>query len=389
MSCKNILLVRDGDFFIYIHQLAMLLREAGHQVSIFQSDFKAKESLYDDLFKEIVNEGIDCRSYQAPPPDIISRLMRKLRERVGMDPGSLRITRNKINELRRFEKGGQFDYIIGLDTPSVCLACRAFPDRYADIISYSLEVIEESHPAYQLNSDYRSMVEFERRALPRLGALMIQDRFREEAMVQAIKNYDRRKTIYYPVAWTGEPINVRPPGGEFEVLFFGGLWSQELLAGLKQASQQLPEGIKIVVRGGRTSLKLTPTTGDKFTIDTRSIPFNEIDHVISQSQIGIAIYPDPNKNCRTTAFSSEKIARYCKSGLPFIAFDNCDYRYLKSEINCCELIQGYDEIPAAIGKIVSKYDDYRKNAFNAFDRFYSLKNTSQAFLTWVENGRLH
>ncbi len=383
MKSKRILIVRDGDFFFYVHQLAVLLRDAGNHVTVLHTDLQDVEPLYASLKVDLGNRGIPCHTF-IDRPRIWQRVWTQISTLLRLSAGRRRISNRKIRHLERSVDGLKFDFVFAVDSPSLYLACKAFPEKYDRIIHYSLEVIEESHPLFQFNSEYRSFVEFERNALPRLAALMIQDRFREDLFLTSVANYDRERSIYFPVACSGTRIDQFKNGRDFDVLFYGGLWSAELIDELRKTSRFLPRNMTVRVRGGRGCLKLDSASDGRFIVDRTPVPFDELDNVIARSQIGIALYPQGDANNRTTAFSSEKIARYTKCGIPFVAFDNCDYRFLKSSMDCCELITSFAELPEAIMRIAEKYDYYRTNAFRAFEQFYSLSNTSRQLLSWLE-----
>src|ERR1019366_6226100 len=96
------------------------------------------------------------------------------------------ITKSKIRDARTLLRGEQFDTIIAYDPVSLFLACGLFPNALNKIIDYSIEVIEEGHPAFQSIPTVRSFVDFERKVLPRLNALLIQDRYRAALLLKNV-----------------------------------------------------------------------------------------------------------------------------------------------------------------------------------------------------------
>ena len=170
-------------------------------------------------------------------------------------------------------------------------------------------------------------------------------------------------------------------GRPVTILFFGGLWRGPLLQELETVSNALGEGQVLVVQGGRGSLRPDEVITPKFVISTRPLPFDKINEYIATADVGLALYPERTaNNSRYTAFAGEKVARYAQCGVPFIAFRSEDYEFLKAETGCCELVDDYGEIPAAINKILDNYESYRRGAYAAYDQFYRIENTGAELL---------
>lgn len=392
---KRILLVRDRDFFIHVFQLAQLLRERGHDVAVLNTHSAPIEPLYADLITRSRALGIDCLLVAdvRPPPGVISVRLQGLAARAGIGQKQRAISRRKVQGARRQLRGREFDAVIAYDPASVYLACRLFPQQLERIIDYSIEVVQEDHPLFG-DPRVRSLIEFERRTLPRLKALLIQDPFREKLLLANAGPPARRTpVVHFPVAVRGPAIRRRRGRlydsllGESErcrILFFGGIWSPSLLADLETVSAKLADDEVIVVHGGRGSVDVPDKVGEKFAISRRAVGFDELDAEISSADIGLALYPDSDPNSRYTAFASEKIARFLKCGLPFIAFRNEDYEFLQAETGCCILIGSLEELPAAVRRIRGDYAGFRKNAFAAFERFFDLEVAARELLRLLD-----
>jgi len=158
-------------------------------------------------------------------------------------------------------------------------------------------------------------------------------------------------------------------------LFFGGLWSQAFLQELLKLSAAFHEGQLLIIRGGRGAARPTPVPGSKVDISTTAIPFDQINTVIADADIGLALYPLDEPNSRCSAFAGEKVARYLQCGVPFIAFRNEDYEFLQAETGCCELVADYAEVPRAVNVIMGNSDRYARGAEAAFARFYCHDKT--------------
>jgi hypothetical protein len=117
-----------------------------------------------------------------------------------------------------------------------------------------------------------------------------------------------------------------------------------------------------------------------FELSTGPIPFDRVNDEIAGADIGLALYPHNEANSRISAFASEKVARYLQCGLPFIAFRSEDYAYLQAETGCCELVDSYAEVPAAVNRIMDNYESYQRGAVAAFNRFYCHDTTGPALV---------
>jgi hypothetical protein len=383
MTAKRILLVRDRDFFFHVHQLAGLLARNGHDVEVLQTQDAAPEPLYRDLIDKTQRLGIKCHVVQGRASWIERRLM-AIALRCRLIAKLSVIAPHKIIASKRAIAGKSYDFIIAFDPPALFLACKLFPNELDKIINYSIEAIDESEWQFQRDRVMRSFRYFERRIQLRLYALMIQDRFRASLILRHCASSHTIKTIFFPVAMSGpmtrrmsEPLTGAGTAArahpQAKIVFFGGLWSEDLVAELEAVSRQLGPGQVLVIHGGRGSIRPREITTEKFVVSTALIPFDDVNELIASADVGLALYPDrTSNNTRYTAFASEKIARYTQCGIPFIAFHNEDFEFLRAETGCCELIREYSEIPNAINAILANYDSYRRGAIAAFHRFYCL-----------------
>ena len=386
---NRILLVRDGDFYFYVYQLAEFLYKSGHHVEILNTFTGEIEPLYRNLVKKTQALNITCHFINNNRAAWVERKAISLAYRSRLIDKLAVVTPYKLRRARdALTESGQFDVIITFDPSSLFLACKVCPDNLTKIIHYSLEISDESHRDFQKSRTVRAFRYYERAALSKIRALMIQDRFRAQILLRNRSNGQGVKTILFPVAMSGPAVrkasitegNFR----EVKILFFGGLWSQNLLSQLETVSLQLKENQVMVIHGGRGSIRATETRQQKLIVSTDAIPFDRVNDYISSADIGLAIYPNNEANSRYTAFSSEKVARYVQCGIPFIAFRNEAFEFLQAETGCCELIDNYAEIPNAIDKIVGNYRVYQRGAYEAFNTFFCLEQTGLELLREIE-----
>ena len=115
------------------------------------------------------------------------------------------------------------------------------------------------------------------------------------------------------------------------------------------------------------------------------LPENDLHHILTSAQIGFALYDNQYLNDRYTAFSSQKIAMYCKHGLPFISMRNECYEGLTNQVSCCELVDNFAQLSSAIEKIKNEYTTYRKATFEAYSLFYNFDNQSSKLIDFLKS----
>lgn len=386
MSRVRVLLVRDGDFFIHVQQLAELLVQGGHDVEVLHTGNGEPEPLYRSLIDETRRLGVVCHLVHERAPWLEDKLVAAAYQ-AGVTTKRGVVTPFKVRRARQLlSTGAPFDVVIAIDAPSLYLACRLFPQRLNQILEYSLEVSDESHGDFQASRAERAFRYFERAMLPRIGGLIIQDRFRAEVLLQHIPEAAQIATCFFPVAVNGPAVaGDRPhPQSPARVLFFGGLWSDQLLGEFERVSRRLRDGQVLAICGGRGTVQRPPTATDRLEISTTPIPFDRINEMIATADIGLAVYPQAEANSRRSAFAGEKVARYLQCGVPFIAFESVDYAFLQAETGCCELVRTYDEIPAAVNTILDNYPRYHRGARVAFERYYWRETTGPILLRFIE-----
>lgn len=374
----RILLVRDGDFFIHLSQLAHLLRRHGQEVEVLHSANAAPEPLYQDLVAQARQAGIACHSVTGRGSPLESSLLAAAFKLHLLTKRNV-ITPYKIRECQKvLATRPPFDLVIALDPPSLFLAHQLYRTELDRVVEYSLEISDESHGDFQARRAERAFRRFERAVLPKLRALLIQDRFRAEVLLRRVPGRAAVKTIYFPVALSG-PGRKPAPGprrqGEATMIFFGGVWSTAFLRELQAIASRLRPGQRLMIRGGRGTVGAGPAAHGSLDLSTEPIPFDRVNDVIATADVGLALYPNNEANSRCSAFASEKVARYLQCGLPFIAFQNEDYDYLRAESGCCELVAQYSEVPVAMNRIMDDYESYQRGAATAFDRFYNHDTT--------------
>jgi hypothetical protein len=167
-------------------------------------------------------------------------------------------------------------------------------------------------------------------------------------------------------------------------LYFGMITRGRYSFDLAEISKKLPRDYVIVLHGfgqhdeiEQLKVQIDP---NRFLLSLDMVTENEILELIASVDIGLAFYNNNFSNEEMTAFSSEKIALFCQSGVPIISFDNQSYQLLYSQCRCGEAIQDFTHLPSAIEKINANYHFYQKNAYHAFSKFYNFETNFSKIL---------
>jgi hypothetical protein len=280
----------------------------------------------------------------------------------------------------RYYIGAQYEFIIPIEHYSLYCAWRAFSSHSNKIIYYSLEVNTVNDN--DINSYLRVLLAYERRILQRIYGLIIQDEFR--AAVIAPKGERRTLKEYYLPVFSMLPRRtekssylrdaLRIPSCQRILLYFGAFY----------AERKIDEIIAEFLRLNRDDLCLvlhSPDINDSsysnLNINLRYssiyVESDRIDELISSADIGLALYDNEKPNTRFTAFSSEKVTTYLRSGLPFIAFQNESYQKLSELYECCATISKIGDLESAINKLLAEYQRFSSLAYDAYEDIFQRK----------------
>lgn len=99
-----------------------------------------------------------------------------------------------------------------------------------------------------------------------------------------------------------------------------------------------------------------------------------IDELISSCHIGLCFYDKKVPNNYLTGFSSEKLARYYKCGLPIISMNYPTFMKSVEGNKAGVCINNIKNLPGAVLKIESEYSTYSENAVKAYSKTFEFKN---------------
>ncbi len=357
------------------------LLERGHQVDLFSC--------------RCPSQLVDCESLEARPAfrhirigssvgdrweklrGIIYRTFRLTLGRVSFEPLLLPVLPVSL----RYAREQRYDFAIGVEKSGAIWASLLHRLTGIPFVYFSLELYDEHHPYYFERAGFPAWRRAEARAHRRARATIIQDRQRGDHLCRA-NALDNGELIYFPVSVSGAPILQKAtffreqfdiPREKRILLYLGLIDEPRGCLDVSRRAGSLPRDISLVFHGygdsGVVEMVLS-AAGGALTLSLDLVTEHELPQVVSSADIGLALYRRDCANDLLTAYSSEKVALYCRAGIPFIAFESESYRDLKEKYDCCELIDSADNLNQAITKIVERYEYYRANALNAYASLY-------------------
>lgn len=249
------------------------------------------------------------------------------------------------------------------------------------LLYFSLELYDEDHPYFLGRPGFRALRRWEKKYHAMAVATIIQDVWRGEYLLISNECTEKR-LILLPVSVLGTPIEKK---NDFLRRRFGISEGVPIIlyVGLIDDARGCLEIVRLVKRTNRNfalvfhgygepeflSL-LREVGGDKFYLSTEMVEEEYLPELVASADVGLALYRQDCANDKMTAFSSEKVALYCRGGIPFVAFSDLTYQELLASHTCCELVLTPSEVPTAVDRIMANYEIFRRGAFAAFDAHY-------------------
>ncbi|MHA1381689.1 MAG: glycosyltransferase [Candidatus Helarchaeota archaeon] len=267
------------------------------------------------------------------------------------------------------------------------------------VIYYSLELYSNSMVKHmKLLKSFRFLkvrkleAKYHRKAI----ATIIQDLLRAKEILHYNK-VKKSDIINLPISILGKPkynksIYLRKILNIDEnkkiILQFGQITKNRLSDKIAQAAQSLPEEFVLVFHGLASepnTLKMIKSidVNNRIIISTSIVPSEKLNDLISSANIGLCFYNNKNKNDILAGFSSEKLARYLRCGIPVIAFDYPSFYNSVEKNHCGICISSLTQLPEAINKIFQNYNYYRKNAFKTYKKHFEFSAQSKQVITYI------
>jgi glycosyltransferase involved in cell wall biosynthesis len=285
-----------------------------------------------------------------------------------------------------------YDHLIGIEKNGLIWAGMLSEKLNIPFLYYSLELFIDGHPEVASYSNSDEIRQEEKKYHSRATGTIIQDKLRAKVLFES-NGVQEKNAIYIPVSIIGKKIEEK---GHFLherlgiayskkiILYIGQVRKKRGVNELLKCVDQLDEDFVMVFHGPfLPDISIENTYGGRVYFSKEMVSNEDIPKIVSSAYIGIAFYGDANINDKLTAFSSEKIAYYMQSGIPIIAHRNESYELLMKQQHCGELIEHIDQLPAAVRKMDADYAIYRKNAFAAFEKYYSFEVNMRGLVEYL------
>jgi glycosyltransferase involved in cell wall biosynthesis len=136
--------------------------------------------------------------------------------------------------------------------------------------------------------------------------------------------------------------------------------------------------IKQVIKAGSNTVLLS----------LNPVPYDQIDHVVLSSKIGIVIYGNHEEwgtSWISLAKGSGKIAHYLKCGKPVLCINLPGLNEIITKYQCGILFDNLEDIQSGIYKILGNYSFYSQNAYKCYREEYEFSNYFKQFTMYVDS----
>lgn len=383
----------DWSMYSFIRDLVFMFAKAGYSVDIFQKNPHGNLTFTNlEQFKNYPN----IRYFDFSPSENFKRkITNKFKKFLGeinsniLQSPKIIIDGEILRKSKKIIKKSKYLCFIGIEKKGLIWAGILSRLYEYPLIYYSLELYLEDHPGA---SEYFYLRKAEKLFHHRSAATIIQDELRAKALCK-FNEVESPKLLYFPISVSGNLVKNKSnyihqkyqiDASKKIILSFGQIQEERFSSDLVRIAYKLSDDQVLVLHGfGEVSyLDYLKTKADpgRIFISIDFVEEEKILDVISSAKIGLALYQTISSNDRLAAFSSVKMAYYMQCGIPVIAFETESFKRLMNLNKCGELINTFDEIPEKINIIFGDYDNYRKQAFLAFQQIYEFDQNFSKFI---------
>jgi glycosyltransferase involved in cell wall biosynthesis len=285
-------------------------------------------------------------------------------------------------------KAKTYHWLVGLEKNGLLWAGKVAEQTGIPYLYYNLELYVDDYARVRMDDapKFKRLRSAERQYHSRSSGTIIQDPDRARVLFESNGlTLDWSKVFFLPVAALGAPYTERSyffhekfglPRDCKIILYFGQIWEKRHLLELADIAQSFPPDWALVIHGWGQESSITNIRardpGGRVLFSLDLISSADLPRALASADIGLALYSDEIKNDMLTAFSSEKMAIYMQSGVPFIGFDYPGYDRLAREDQCGRVISAMHELPGAIREILSAQAAFRRYAYRAFAQYYDF-----------------
>lgn len=308
------------------------------------------------------------------------------------------VLQNTINLM----KDKFYHALIGVEKNGLIWAGQIAECFNVPFIYYSLELYTDDYfSKYIIKSFYfKKLRATEIKYHKKAHATIIQDVERAKVLFQANQIPMTGAVIFYvPVSLLGKSIkansnfvynlsekNIK----DRKIILHFGKINDNILFKLVESAQQFPDNCILLLHGDINAQIISKIDdidiNKRVLISTKMLHYKEIWKVIKSADIALSLYLPFTDNDRLTVFSSEKMARYAKCGIPFISYNYPCYVNFANEDHSGVVIQTLNELPEAINEILTSYKYFQKNAYKTFYKYYDFEHNFNKVIRYLKMG---
>ncbi len=369
------------------------------RLGVFLSHFPIYNLIYlIDMLNNLANEGLEIDLYlqnagnkipvfhdNIKPVILPEVYTSQIKDYIG-SPFSL-IPADNLGIIFANLKKNDYDYCIGIESIGLVMAKKVAEILNCPLGYLSFELYDKTNPGVW-GDELDILKKFEAQTVPGLDLLLIQDKYREEALYRILNVSTRpKKVIHFPVSlspmrsfekqnyWRetyGLPANSKI------ALYFGQLSKNRFIDQMVIAFQQIRSDIFLVVKaitfGNNQYLEYLKSLdhNNKVIFDTHEVSWHERWKLISSADVGIVFYRNNVINDYLTGKSSDKMASYMQCGIPVVCPDFPTFSEVIDQYRNGVCVNNLSELPKALGKIFNGYNIYKHGAEKAFKEVYDI-----------------
>jgi glycosyltransferase involved in cell wall biosynthesis len=388
----------------YTRDLLVSLADAGYQVAFFIDEQSLSGSMIDVgtlVHPNVATHILSGRkvSLNGTAGKLVHKLVRLMQALLGLT--SFYACREDISRVRDYMRNhsSRIRCVIGVERTGLIMATYMARPWACPWFYYSLEIYGDERPRTIAGWWSNRLL---RRCRDQSSGTIVQDEHRARHVLYGDSSA-RGVQIYYPVSVRATPLNGKRnrsnywnlrfglPADAVVILYFGKLnvSARRKLSLFAEQMVNLDSRFVLIFHGSGASAELqraAETAPPRRVFVSQDVVAEEdIEQLISSADIGLCYYANEFLNDRLTAFSSEKIALFLRSGVPIISADNESYRDLYGRYRCGECITEFPDFASKVVAISGDALRYREQSLAAFSEIFDQEMNVRELIAGIDN----
>jgi glycosyltransferase involved in cell wall biosynthesis len=395
--------VFQAEHGLQVHTINVVkaLEAAGYDVDLFFYGFNYNYDTTDGV--RSVYDFSSKRKYWNRYPTRPGRLMEAFRYFVvePLKPGKAPLMPQELlDESLKIAREKRYLCHIGVEKHGLVWATYLSRLTGAPTLYYSLELYPTKNVFYQSKSlkalRFLRLRQLEKASHRRAQATIVQDPSRANELMRE-NGVERMENLFVPVSLPGPPLYKKSdylrdlfslsPQKKI-ILQFGVLGGLRLADEVASAAQTFPPDWVLVFHGLVRNDEIVERIrqidkGNRIIVSRDMVPSDKLDELVSSADVGLCFYGRKHVNDYLVGFSSEKLARYVKCGLPVVAFDYPTFLQSVRDTGCGVCIPELSSLTDAISNILKDYEGFRERAFNTFLEHFEFNKQFEKVISYV------